>query len=271
MTANPSRRVTTLSIREMKQRGDKIAMITAYDFTFARLFDVAGADVLLVGDSLSNVIQGNETTIPVTLDEVIYHAKTVVKGAERRAMVVCDMPFMSYQVNAEEGFRNAGRIMKETGVGAVKVEGGERVAPLVKMMHEAGIPVMGHLGLTPQSIHEFGSYRTRGTSQDEAERIKTDALALQEAGCFAIVLEKVPAALAAEVTKMLQIPTIGIGAGPGCDGQVLVMHDLLGLTEEFSPRFVRRYAHLAEEVRQAVGRYAAEVKSGAFPSEEESY
>ena len=271
MTANPSRRVTTLSIREMKQRGDKIAMITAYDFTFARLFDVAGADVLLVGDSLSNVIQGNETTIPVTLDEVIYHAKTVVKGAERRAMVVCDMPFMSYQVNAEEGFRNAGRIMKETGVGAVKVEGGERVAPLVKMMHEAGIPVMGHLGLTPQSIHEFGSYRTRGTSQDEAERIKTDALALQEAGCFAIVLEKVPAALAAEVTKMLQIPTIGIGAGPGCDGQVLVMHDLLGLTEEFSPRFVRRYAHLAEEVRQAVGRYATEVKSGAFPSEEESY
>jgi 3-methyl-2-oxobutanoate hydroxymethyltransferase len=271
MTASPSRRVTTLSIREMKQRGERIAMVTAYDFTFARLFDAAGADVLLVGDSLSNVIQGNETTIPVTLDEVIYHAKTVVRGAERRAMVVCDMPFMSYQVNAEEGFRNAGRIMKEAAAGAVKVEGGARVAPLVNMMHEAGIPVMGHLGLTPQSIHEFGSYRTRGTSQDEAGRIKSDALALQDAGCFAIVLEKVPAALAAEVTSMLQIATIGIGAGVGCDGQVLVMHDLLGLTEEFSPRFVRRYAHMAEQVRQAIGKYSADVKSGAFPAESESY
>lgn len=271
MTANPSRRVTTLSIREMKQRQDKIVMVTAYDFTFARLLDAAGADVLLVGDSLSNVMQGNETTIPVTLDEMIYHAKTVVRGAERRAMVVCDMPFMSYQVNAEEGFRNAGRIMKEAGAGAVKVEGGERIAPLVKMMHEAGIPVMGHLGLTPQSIHEFGSYRTRGTSLDEAERIKTDALALQEAGSFAIVLEKVPADLAAEVTAMLQVATIGIGAGPGCDGQVLVMHDLLGLTEEFNPRFVRRYAHLADEIRKAIADYATDVKSGIFPSDAESY
>lgn len=267
----PSKRVTTHRIAEMKSRGEKISMITAYDYTFAKLFDEAGMDVLLVGDSLSNVIQGNDTTIPVTLDEMIYHARMVFKGALNRAMVICDMPFMSYQANAEEGFRNAGRIMKETGVGGVKVEGGERICPLIRMMSDAGIPVMGHLGLTPQSIHQFGSYRTRGTSKDEAERILRDAIALQEAGAFAIVLEKIPSDLAKEVTESLQISTIGIGAGPYCDGQVLVMHDMLGLTEEFSPRFVRRYARLADTVRDAVRKFDEDIKASSFPSAQESY
>jgi 3-methyl-2-oxobutanoate hydroxymethyltransferase len=266
-----TKRVTTRTIRDMKKRGEKVTMITAYDYTFARLFDDAGADVILVGDSLSNVIQGNETTIPVTLDEMIYHARLVVRGARERAMVVCDMPFMSYQVNAEEGFRNAGRIMKETGAGAVKIEGGERVANLVHMMSQAGIPVMGHLGLTPQSIHQFGTYATRGKSREEAERIKRDAKALEDAGAFSIVLEKVPAGLAKEVTAMLNVSTIGIGAGPHCDGQVLVMHDLLGLTEEFHPRFVRKYATLADTVREAIEHYDRDIKSGTFPNEGESY
>lgn len=266
-----SRRVTTRTIAEMKRQGTKVAMITAYDYTFARLFDEAGADILLVGDSLSNVIQGNETTLPVTLDEMIYHAKLVVRGASSRSMVICDMPFMSYQVNPEEGFRNAGRIMKETAVGGVKVEGGERVTKLVRMMHEAGIPVMGHLGLTPQSIHQFGSYRTRGKSQDEAKRIKDDALALQDAGVFALVLEKIPADLAQEITESVKISTIGIGAGVHCDGQVLVMHDMLGLTEEFQPRFVRHYASLAGNVRDAVRAYREDVRSGSFPTQSESY
>ena len=268
--APETKRVTTRAIREMKTRSEKVTMITAYDYTFARLFDEV-ADVILVGDSLSNVIQGNETTIPVTLDEMIYHAKLVVRGATNHAMVICDMPFMSYQVNAEEGFRNAGRIMKETGAGGVKIEGGERVADLVRMMSRAGIPVMGHLGLTPQSIHQFGSYRTRGKSHEEASRIKRDAKALEEAGVFALVLEKVPADLAKEVTDMLHISTIGIGAGPDCDGQVLVMHDMLGLTEEFHPRFVRRYASLADTIREAVKHYDEDIKQGRFPSEAESY
>lgn len=267
----PSKRVTTQRIADMKSRGVKVSMVTAYDYMFAKLFDEAGIDMLLVGDSVSNVIQGNETTLPVTLDEMIYHAKMVFRGAEHRSMVICDMPFMSYQVNAEEGFRNAGRIMKETGVGAVKVEGGERVCPLVRMVSEAGIPVMGHLGLTPQSIHQFGSYRTRGTSDDEAKRIMKDAKALQEAGAFAIVLEKIPTSLAEQVTKELEISTIGIGAGPHCDGQVLVMHDMLGLTEEFSPRFVRRYAHMAEDVRSAARQFNTDIKNSSFPSANESY
>jgi 3-methyl-2-oxobutanoate hydroxymethyltransferase len=270
-TAPETRRVTTRTIRDMKSRGEKIAMITAYDFTFARLFDEAGIDVLLVGDSLSNVIQGNETTIPVTLDEMIYHAKLVVRGVKDRAMVICDMPFMSFQVTVEEGFRNAGRIMKETGAGGVKIEGGERVADHVHRMSEAGIPVMGHLGLTPQSIHQYGSYRTRGVTKEEASRLKRDAKALEEAGVFALVLEKIPAGLAKEVTDSLKISTIGIGAGPHCDGQVLVMHDLLGLTEEFHPRFVRHYATLAETVRNAIRTYNSDIKSGKFPNESESY
>jgi 3-methyl-2-oxobutanoate hydroxymethyltransferase len=266
-----TRRVTTRTIRDMKARGEKVTMITAYDYTFARLFDEAGADVILVGDSLSNVIQGNETTIPVTLDEMIYHARLVVRGAREHAMVVCDMPFMSFQVGADEGFRNAGRIMKEAGAGAVKLEGGERVCELVRRMSEAGIPVMGHLGLTPQSIHQFGSYITRGKSRAEADRLKRDAKALEDAGAFSIVLEKIPATLATEVTAMLKISTIGIGAGPDCDGQVLVMHDMLGLTEEFHPRFVRHYATLAETVRDAVRRYDSDIKKGTFPNKEESY
>jgi len=263
--------VTTRTIREMKKRGEKVTMVTAYDFTFARLFDDAGADVLLVGDSLSNVIQGNETTIPVTLDEMIYHARLVVRGVREHAMVICDMPFMSFQVSVEEGFRNAGRIMKETGAGGIKIEGGERVTDHVRRMSEAGIPVMGHLGLTPQSIHQFGTYRTRGITKDEANRIKQDAKALQDAGVFAIVLEKVPASLAKEITEMLTVSTIGIGAGKHCDGQVLVMHDLLGLTEEFHPRFVRRYATLAETVRTAIRKYDSDIKKGRFPNESESY
>lgn len=266
-----TRRVTTRTVREMKSRGQKLTMITAYDYTFAHLFDEAGADVLLVGDSLSNVIQGNETTIPVTLDEMIYHARLVVRGAREHAMVICDMPFMSFQVSVEEGFRNAGRIMKETGAGGVKIEGGQRVADHVRRMSEAGIPVMGHLGLTPQSIHEFGSYRTRGTSKDEAARIKRDAKALEDAGVFALVLEKIPASLARDITESLHISTVGIGAGPHCDGQVLVMHDMLGLTEEFHPRFVRRYASLAQTVREAVQQYDSDIKRGTFPNTEESY
>lgn len=255
----------------MKRRGQKVSMVTAYDYTFAKLFDEAKIDMLLVGDSLSNVIQGNETTLPVTVDEMIYHARMVFKGAVNYSMVICDMPFMSFQANAEEGFRNAGRIMKETGVGGVKVEGGERICNLVSMMSEAGIPVMGHLGLTPQSIHQFGSYRTRGTSEAEAERILHDAKALEQAGAFAIVLEKIPRDLARRVTESISISTIGIGAGPHCDGQVLVMHDLLGLTEEFSPRFVRRYAKLADVVRDAARQYDNDVKDSSFPSEAESY
>ncbi len=271
VSPNETRRVTTRTIREMKSRGEKVTMITAYDYTFARLFDQAGADILLVGDSLSNVIQGNETTIPVTLDEMIYHARLVVRGVHEHAMVICDMPFMSFQVSVEEGFRNAGRIMKETGAGGVKIEGGQRVADHVHRMSEAGIPVMGHLGLTPQSIHQFGSYRTRGITKEESDRMKKDAKALQDAGVFALVLEKIPSDLAKEITNMLHVSTIGIGAGPHCDGQVLVMHDMLGLTEEFHPRFVRKYASLAETVREAVRNYDSDIKNGKFPSKAESY
>lgn len=264
-------RVTTKTIADKKQRGEKITMLTAYDYTFARLLDDAKIDMLLVGDSVSNVIQGNETTLPVTLDEMIYHTKAVIKGSKDYSMIVCDLPFMSYQTEAREGFRNAGRVMKETGAGAVKLEGGERVCATVKLMTDNGIPVCGHLGLTPQSINQFGTYRTRGTNPEEAEQLKRDALALQDAGAFALVLEKIPAALATEVTKMLKIATIGIGAGNGCDGQVLVLHDMLGLNEEFHPRFVRKYLHLAEDIRTAFKKYSDDVKSGNFPNKDESY
>jgi 3-methyl-2-oxobutanoate hydroxymethyltransferase len=270
-TPEQSKRVTTRTVHEMKVRHEKISMLTAYDYTFAKLFDESGIDILLIGDSLSNVIQGNETTLPVTLDQMIYHATLVARGARMHAMVLCDMPFMSYQASDQEGFRNAGRVMKETGVSGVKVEGGERVCNLIRMMSDSGIPVMGHLGLTPQSIHKFGSYQTRGKSVDEAEQIMSDAKALEDAGAFAIVLEKVPAALAKQVTDQLKISTIGIGAGPDCDGQVLVMHDMLGITEEFSPRFVRRYAKFAEEIREATRAYGKDIKSGSFPTKEESY
>jgi 3-methyl-2-oxobutanoate hydroxymethyltransferase len=264
------RRVTTLRLRQMKQQGQKIVCLTAYDALMARIFDEAGVDIILVGDSLGNVFQGHETTIPVTLEEMIYHTKAVVRGV-RRAMVVTDMPFMSYQVSVEEAFRNAGRIMKEAGAGAVKLEGGERVVEAVARMTAAGIPVMGHLGLTPQSIHQFGSYRVRGTDLKEAEQILRDAKLLEEAGAFAIVLEKIPAELARKVTESLSIPTIGIGAGVYCDGQVLVYTDLLGLTVDFRPRFVRQYERLYERILQAVSQFADDVRAQRFPSEEESY
>ncbi len=264
------RRVTTLRLRQMKQQRQKIVCLTAYDALMARIFDEAGVDIILVGDSLGNVFQGHETTIPVTLEEMIYHTKAVVRGV-RRAMVVTDMPFMSYQVSVEEAFRNAGRIMKEAGAGAVKLEGGERVVEAVARMTAAGIPVMGHLGLTPQSIHQFGSYRVRGTDPKEAEQILRDAKLLEEAGTFAIVLEKIPAELARKVTESLSIPTIGIGAGVYCDGQVLVYTDLLGLTVDFQPRFVRRYERLYERILQAVSQFADDVRAQRFPSEEESY
>lgn len=264
------RKITTQSLYLAKQKGQKIAALTAYDFITAKLFDQAGIDLLLVGDSLSNVFQGNETTLPVTLDEMIYHTKAVCKGVDR-AMVVVDMPFMSYQTNPEEGFRNAGRIMKETPAGGVKLEGGQRVAETVHKITEAGIPVMGHIGLTPQSIHQFGSYKARGKDEAEANRLVEDAKILQEAGAFSVVLEKIPAALAKRVTESISIPTIGIGAGVHCDGQILVSPDMLGLNVDFHPRFVRRYASLAEDIDDAVKRYVKDIKELQFPSEKESY
>jgi 3-methyl-2-oxobutanoate hydroxymethyltransferase len=254
----------------LKQRGIKITSLTAYDFITARLLDEAGIDVILVGDSLSNVFQGNDTTLPVTMDEMIYHTKAVIKGVSR-AMVVVDLPFMSYQLSVDEGFRNAGRIMKETSASGVKLEGGERVAETIRKVTQAGIPVMGHLGLTPQSIHQFGSYRERGRTKEEADEILKDAKIIEEAGAFSIVLEKIPADLAGQITKSLSIPTVGIGAGVQCDGQILVTPDMLGLNVDFNPRFVRHYARLAEEIASAVKNYIDEVRHAKFPSEEESY
>lgn len=264
------KRVTTRTIREMKQRGEKIAALTAYDYLIARLLDQSGIEIILVGDSLSNVFQGNETTLPVTLEEMIYHTKAVIRGV-KRAIVIVDMPFMSYQVNPEEAFRNAGKVMKETGAGGVKLEGGERVADAVCRMTGGGIPVMGHLGLTPQFIHTFGGYKPRGESAQEATRILKDAKILEEAGVFSIVLEKIPAALAKKVSKSVSVPTIGIGAGVGCDGQILVTYDMLGLFEEFKPRFVRRYIELAETLRAVFKHYVNDVKDGKFPGRQESY
>ncbi|MCX7983950.1 MAG: 3-methyl-2-oxobutanoate hydroxymethyltransferase [Bacteroidetes bacterium] len=268
-TSGP-KKVTTKVISLMKREKTPIACLTAYDYLTARLLDQSGVDIILVGDSLGMVVQGHDTTLPVTLDEMIYHAKAVVRGVDR-AMVIVDMPFMSYQANDEEGFRNAGRIMKETGAGGVKFEGGERIARLVEMTVRAGIPVMGHLGLTPQSIHQFGGYTPRGTTTEEAKQILRDAKVLEEAGAFCIVLEKIPAQLAAKITKLLSIPTIGIGAGVHCDGQILVVSDMLGLYEDFHPRFVRRYAHLAETIRTSVAQYVHDVKERTFPNEKESY
>jgi len=254
----------------MKREGTPIAALTAYDALTAGIFDRAGIDVLLVGDSVGNVVQGHDTTIPVTLDHMIYHTQAVVRSVER-ALIVTDMPFMSYQVSPQEALRNAGRLMKEAGCGAVKLEGGARVVESVRIMTENGIPVMGHLGLTPQSIHQFGSYKERGATTEEADAIKRDAEALQQAGVFSLVLEKVPAALAADVTSMVDVPTIGIGAGPECDGQILVWADMLGVTTEFRPRFVRRYAELADVMTAAVGAYVQDVRDHNFPTQEESY
>jgi len=264
------KQVTTRTLAEMKIRGEPIAMLTAYDYTFARLLEEAGIDVILVGDSASNVIAGHETTLPITLDQMIYHASAVVRAVER-AMVVVDMPFGSYQGDSRAALKAAIRIMKESGAHAVKLEGGRPILSTVRRLVEAGIPVMGHLGLTPQAIYQFGSYRVRAQEEAEAQRLYEDALALAEAGVFALVLEKIPAALAQRVTQDLPIPTIGIGAGPHCDGQVLVLYDMLGLNKAFSPRFLRRYADLHSIVVQACKQYIQDVKSRDFPSQAESY
>ncbi len=264
------KRVTTRTIQEMKDAGMPIACLTAYDFLTARLLDDAGIDLILVGDSVSNVFQGNPTTLPVTLDEMIYHTKAVSRVV-RRAMVITDLPFMSYQVTTEEAFRSAGRVMKETLAHGVKVEGGVRIAGMVEKVAGEGIPVMGHIGLMPQSILKFGGYRPRGTNEEEADALVQDALALQEAGAFAIVLEKIPATLGKRITEQLSIPTIGIGAGQHCSGQILVTHDMLGLFEDFRPRFVRRYAALADEMDRAFRQYIHDVKASTFPNESESY
>jgi len=262
--------ITTQSLILSKQKGIKISALTAYDFLTARILDMAGIDLILVGDSLSNVFQGNETTLPVTLNEMIYHTKAVNKGVSR-AMVVCDMPFMTYQTNVDEAFKNAGRIMKETHSGAVKMEGGEKLAETVFKITQNGIPVMGHIGLTPQSIHQFGSYKARGKEKSEAEKIINDAKALEQAGAFAVVVEKVPAELAKQITETVSIPIIGIGAGIHCDGQILVTQDMLGINENFSPRFVRKYAHLSETIGNAIKNYVKDVKEMKFPEEKESY
>ena len=264
------KKITTNTIQKMKAAGEKISMITAYDYSFAQLFDAAGIDIILVGDSASNVMAGHETTLPITLDQMIYHASSVVRGIDR-CLVVVDLPFGSYQGNSKEALNSAIRIMKETGGHAVKLEGGEEVVESVRRIISTGIPVMGHLGLTPQSIYIFGTYTVRAKEQAEAEKLKRDALLLQEAGCFAIVLEKIPAALAKEVSESLHIPTIGIGAGVNCDGQVLVMHDMLGINKEFQPRFVRRYLELHDEIVNAVKQYVADIKAKDFPDQSESY
>lgn len=263
-------RMTTAKLRQMKAEGEKIAMLTSYDYTLARLLDEAGVDILLVGDSASNVVCGNSYTLPITLEEMIFLTKGVVRAAQH-ALVVCDMPFGSYQVSEEEAVRNAIRILKESGCDAVKLEGGEEILPSIKHMIQAGVPVMGHLGLTPQSVNQFGGYGLRAKEEAEAEKLLHDAKLLDEAGCFCIVLEKIPAALAQKVTKVVHCPVIGIGAGNGCDGQVLVLHDMLGLNEGFKPKFLRHFAHLAEEIKSAVGEYIKDVKDGSFPSAEESY
>lgn len=262
--------ITTHTLQKMKAAGEKISMITAYDYSFAKIFDSAGIDIILVGDSASNVMAGHETTLPITLDQMIYHASSVVRGS-KRSLIVVDLPFGSYQGNSKEALNSTIRIMKETGAHAIKLEGGEEITDSVKRILSAGVPVMGHLGLTPQSIYKFGTYTVRAKEEAEAEKLKHDAIILQEAGCFAIVLEKIPASLAAEVSNSLSIPTIGIGAGNGCDGQVLVMHDMLGINTEFKPRFLRTYLNLHEQVTEAVQNYIKDVKSKDFPNEKEQY
>lgn len=264
------RAVTTYRLTEMKQRGEKIAMLTSYDYSMARIVDAAGVDVILVGDSAANVMAGYETTLPITLDMMIYHARSVVR-AVNRALVVVDLPFGTYQGNSKVALDSAIRIMKETEADAVKIEGGEEILESVQRILSAGIPVMGHLGLTPQSIHKFGTYAVRAKEEAEAEKLVRDAHLLSDAGCFGIVLEKIPAALAARVTQEIPTPTIGIGAGSGCDGQVLVIHDMLGINKGFSPRFLRRYADLHTVMTDAVGQYVRDVKACDFPNEKEQY
>lgn len=264
------RRITTNTLRKMKSNGEKISMITAYDFSFAKIFDDSGIDVILVGDSASNVMAGHETTLPITLDQMIYHASSVIRGVHR-CLVVVDLPFGSYQSNSDIALASAIRIMKETGCHAIKLEGGEEILDSVQRIISAGVPVMGHLGLTPQSIYKFGTYTVRAKDETEANKLKNDAKLLEKAGCFTIVLEKIPAALAKEVSESLSIPTIGIGAGMYCDGQVLVMHDMLGINTKFKPRFLRQYLKLHELVTKAVQQYIQDVKSKDFPGEKEQY
>lgn len=263
-------KVTTQTVVDMKARGEKISMLTAYDYTMAKLVDAAGIDIILVGDSASNVMAGFETTLPITLEQMIYHSSCVVRGVDR-ALVVADLPFMSYQVTTKEALISAGRMMKEAGAHAVKLEGGKPIADTIKRIVDAGIPVMGHLGLTPQSIYKFGTYKVRATDNQEADELMRDANLLQEAGCFSIVLEKIPQKLAKTVSESIDIPTIGIGAGSHCDGQVLVLHDMLGLNKDFNPRFLRRYLDLHTEIIHAVGQYVNDVKSADFPNESEQY
>ncbi|KQW98834.1 3-methyl-2-oxobutanoate hydroxymethyltransferase [Flavobacterium sp. Root420] len=264
------KRITTKSLIEMKSNGEKISMLTAYDYTMAKIVDTAGIDVILVGDSASNVMAGHETTLPITLDQMIYHASSVVRAIER-ALVVVDLPFGSYQSDPKEALRSAIRIMKESGGHAVKLEGGKEIKESIKKILNAGIPVMGHLGLTPQSIYKFGTYSVRAKEDEEAEKLIEDAKMLEKVGCFAVVLEKIPADLAEKVAKSISIPVIGIGAGGGVDGQVLVIHDMLGMNNEFSPRFLRRYLNLYQEMTSAIGQYVADVKSSDFPNSSEQY
>jgi len=264
------KRITTNTIQEMKQKGEKIAMLTSYDYSMASIVDEGGIDVILVGDSASNVMAGHETTLPITLDQMIYHAQSVVR-AVKRALVVVDLPFGSYQGNSKEALNSAIRIMKESGAHAVKLEGGLEIRESIERIITAGIPVMGHLGLTPQSIYKFGTYTVRAKEEAEAEKLKQDIMVLQDAGCFSVVLEKIPAKLAQEVSNAVKIPTIGIGAGPHCDGQVLVINDMIGLTKGFKPRFLRQYLNLFDQINGAVQAYVKDVKSGDFPDEKEQY
>ena len=267
---NKPAKITTQTIVEMKHRSEKIAMLTAYDFTMAQIVDQAGIEIILVGDSASNVMAGYETTIPITLDHMIYYTSCVVRGVDR-ALVIADLPFMSYQITAKEALISAGRMMKEAGAHAVKMEGGKPILDTVKKIVDAGIPVMGHLGLTPQSIYKFGTYKVRAQEEEQAEILIEEALLLQKAGCFAIVLEKIPAKLAKKVTNELSIPTIGIGAGADCDGQVLVVHDMLGMNKGFNPRFLRRYADVHAVMTHAIQQYVQDVKAIDFPNKQEQY
>jgi 3-methyl-2-oxobutanoate hydroxymethyltransferase len=264
------KKITTNTLQKMKSNGEKISMITAYDFSFAKIFDSAGIDVILVGDSASNVMAGHQTTLPITLDQIIYHASSVIRGIDR-CLVVVDIPFGYYQSNSEIALASAVRIMKETGAHAVKLEGGEEVLDSVRRIISAGVPVMGHLGLTPQSIYKFGTYAVRAQEEVEASKLKKDAKLLEKAGCFGVVLEKIPATLAREVSESIHIPTIGIGAGKYCDGQVLVMHDMLGINTEFKPRFLRQYLNIHEQATNAVQQYINDIKSRDFPNESEQY
>ena len=264
------KKITTHSLQEMKQNKEKISMLTAYDYTLAKIVDSGGVDVILVGDSASNVMAGHETTLPITLDQMIYHTASVVRAVDR-ALIVADMPFGTYQGNSKEALNSAIRIMKESGAHSVKMEGGSEILESVERILTAGIPVMGHLGLTPQSIYKFGTYTVRAKEDAESKKLIEDALLLEKAGCFAIVLEKIPAKLATKVAKKLSIPVIGIGAGSGVDGQVLVLHDMIGMTHEFSPRFLRRYLNLYEDIKGAVGQYVSDVKTTDFPNEKEQY